>query len=149
MASYLFWPKLRRDIERFVAHYTTCQKPKPRLNPLGLYMPLPVPSSQWEDISMDFVLWLLSTKKGRDSIFIVVDKFSKLANFIPCHQTDDATHVAYLFICEVVHLHGVSNTIVSNWDIKFVSHFWKTLWAKLGTKLLFSTTCYPQTDGPT
>ena len=55
LATHFFWPKMRWDVERFVAHYTTCQKAKSRLNPHGLYMPLPIPSVPWEDISMDFV----------------------------------------------------------------------------------------------
>ncbi|KAK9740541.1 hypothetical protein RND81_03G043200 [Saponaria officinalis] len=82
-------------------------------------MPLPVPIRPWDDVSMDFIVALPRTQRGKDSIMVIV------------------------------HLHGIPKTIVSDRDSKFLSYFWKTLWRKVGTKLLFSTSHHPQTDGQT
>ncbi|KAK1630970.1 hypothetical protein QYE76_005285 [Lolium multiflorum] len=112
LADHFYWPKMRRDVDRYVKRCITCNKSKSKLKPH-------------------------------------VDRFSKMSHFIACHKSDDASHIANLFFREIVRLHGVPKTIVSDRDVKFMSYFWKTLWGKLGTKLLFSTTCHPQTDGQT
>ncbi|KAG8649298.1 hypothetical protein MANES_08G133801v8 [Manihot esculenta] len=88
---------MRKNVEKVCASFIACRHAKSKSMAHGLYMPLPVPSSHWMDIFMDFVLGLPRTKHGRDSIFVVVDKFSKMTHFIPCHKIDDAINVADLF----------------------------------------------------
>nr|GEX65991.1 RNA-directed DNA polymerase [Tanacetum cinerariifolium] len=77
---------------------------------------------------------------------VVVDRFSKMAHFVPC---SNASQVAMLYFSKIVKLHGIPKTFTSNRDVKSVSHFWRTLWRRLGSKLQFSSSHHPQTDGQT
>ena len=103
----------------------------------------------WQEVSLDFVLGLPRTRKQQDLILVVVDRFSKMAHFLPCAKTTDAPHTARIFFNEIVHLHDIPRYIVSDRDVRLTSSFWKTLWHLMGTTLQFSTAFHPQTDGQT
>eukprot|EP00253_Pinus_taeda_P005316 PITA_05316 len=98
---------------------------------------------------MDFIIGLPKSKKGNDSIMVVVDKLSKSAHFIPVQSTCRAAQVANIFMQNIFRLHGFPKTIISDRDVKFTSAFWRTLFEGLGTQLNFSTAYHPQTDGQT
>jgi hypothetical protein len=134
---------------KFVNRCRMCQHAKEKIKNTGLYQPLSISERPWDAISMDFVLGLPRTERGFDSIFVVVDKFSNMAHIIPFQKTSDVTHVANLFFKEVVKLHGQPKSIVSDRDTKFVGHFWRTPWKKLGTNFSFNSAYHPQTDGKT
>ena len=105
---------MKRDVERFCGKCVTCRQANSKVQPYGLSTPLPIPSAPWTDVLMDFVLGLPRSRQGQDSIFVVVDRFSKMTHFIPCHKKDYASNIADLFFREIVKLHGMPRTNVSD-----------------------------------
>jgi hypothetical protein len=142
-----FWPGMGTDVKRFVDICRICQHTKGKRKNKGLYQPLPIPERSWDAVNMNFILGFPRTQRGFDSIFVVVDIFSNMAHFIPCQKTNDVTHIANLFFKEVVRLHGLPKSIVSDRDTKFVGHLWRTLWKNLGINLSFISAYHPHTDG--
>jgi hypothetical protein len=149
LSESYFWPGMWSEVKKFVDRCRICQYSKGRKQNAGFYQPLPIPEKPCDEISMDFVLGLPRKQRGHDSIFVVVERFSKMAHFIPCQKTSDATHIANLFFKEIVQLHGLPKSIVSDRDTKFIGNFRRTLWKKLGTNLMFSSAYHPQMDGQT
>ena len=147
VSNFYFWPKMQHDVKKFVEGCRVCKHAKGRIHNIGLYQPLPIPARPWDSVSMDFVLGLPRTQRGHDSIYVVVDRFFETTHFIACKKNNDATNISNLFFSEIVKLHGFPLSIVSDRDTKFVGHFWRTLWKKLGTNLSFSSAYHPQTDG--
>ena len=149
MECQFYWPGLKRGVAKIVGQCRTCQLAKHRKQNTGLYTPLPMPDHLWQDVSMDFVLGLPRTFRKHDSILVVVDRFSKMAHFLPCSKTSDASMIAKLYFDEIVKLYGLPKTIVFDRDVCSMSYFWKTLWHLVGTKLKFSTAFHPQSDNQT
>lgn len=96
---------------------------------------------------MDFVIGLPRTPSGKNSIWVIIDRLTKSAHFLPISNTDTLGSLTRLYVKEIVHLHGIPNSIVSDRDPRFTSHFWKSLSTALGTKLKFSSAYHPQIDG--
>ena len=132
-----FWSSMRNEVEGFVERCRVCQVSKGKATNTELYMPLPILTQPWTDISVDFVLGLPRTQRGNYSIYVVVDRLSKMVHVIPCKNNTEVVHVAQLFFREIYHLHGFPLSIVSDRDTRFLSHFWHILWKMVNTQLDF------------
>ena len=108
---------------------------------------LEIPVRKWDDIAMDFVTKLPKTPKGYDTIWVITDRLTKSAHFLPIKETYPMERLARLYIDEIVMTHGVPLSIVSDRDSRFTSKFWKSLQRELGRQLKMSTADHPQTDG--
>ncbi|KAL0561560.1 hypothetical protein IC582_001994 [Cucumis melo] len=143
-----WWRNMKREVAEFVSRCLVCQQVKaPRQKPAGLLQPLSIPEWKWENVSMDFITGLPRTLRGFTVIWVVVDRLTKSAHFVPGKSTYTASKWAQLYMSEIVRLHGVPVSIVSDRDARFTSKFWKGLQAAMGTRLDFSTAFHPQTDG--
>jgi IS30 family transposase len=107
-----------------------------------------IPEWKWE-VGMDFIVGLPRTQKGYDSIWVIVDRLTKVAHFIPVKTKYTGVQLATLYMEKIVCLHGVPKKIVSDRGTQFTSHFWQTVHESFGIKLNFSIAYHPQTDGQT
>ena len=139
---------MKKDIAEFVAKCLTYQQVKiEHQRPAGLLQSLPIPVWKWEHITMDFVVGFPRCTRGFDSIWVIMDRLTKSAHFLPVKATYSTDKYAKLYMDEIIKLRGGPVSIVSDRDPKFTSRFWVSLQTSLGTSLKFSTAFHPQTDG--
>jgi hypothetical protein len=145
-----WWVGMKKEVAEYVAICDICQRVKAEhQRPAGLLQPMKIPEWKWEEVGMDFIVGLPRTKSGYDSIWVIVDRLTKVAHFLPVKTTYRGPTLAELYMERIVCLHGVPKKIVSDRGTQFTSHFWEQVHTSLGTKLNFSTAYHPQTDGQT
>jgi hypothetical protein len=148
LKPHYWWPTMKIDVATYVAKCVTCSRVKAQhQKPYGNLEPLPVPMGKWDDLTMDFVTKLPKTKKGHDMIWVIVDRLTKSAHFIAARESWSMEKLAETYVKEIVKVHGVPLSIVSDRDSRFTSKFWQGMHEQMGTKLCLSTAYHPQTDG--
>ena len=149
LADNLYWVGMQRSVRDFVRACDVCQRQKyAATTPGGLLQPLPIPNAIWEDLSLDFITGLPKSR-GYEAVLVVVDRLSKYSHFILLKHPYTAKSIAELFVKEIVRLHGIPKTLISDRDLLFVSNFWLELFRLHGTKLQMRSAYHPETDGQT
>ena len=142
-----WWPRLRHFVTDYVRSCDTCcRSKKPRHHPYGLLQPMPIPENPWKSISLDFITDL-PPSKGFDSILTVVDRFTKMAHFLPCTKTITSQETADLLMREVFRHHGLPDDIISDRGPQFISKFWRHMFKLLYTSCKLSSGYHPETNG--
>lgn len=143
-----WWRGMRRDVALFVSRCLTCQQVKAEhQRPAGPLQPLPLAEWKWDFVAMDFVRGLPKAPQGKDGMWVIIDRLTKSAHFLPVRHTDTTLNLCNLYIREIVRIHGIPLSIVSDRDPLFTSKFWESFQLAMDTKLDMSTAFHPQTDG--
>ncbi|KAL4586656.1 hypothetical protein LXL04_011298 [Taraxacum kok-saghyz] len=149
LAAHIYWIGMTKSIKAYVQACDACQRYKnSTLAPAGLLQPLPIPSAIWDDISLDFITGLPKSKRY-EIVLVVVDRLSKYCHFIPLKHPLTARLLAEIFVKEIIRLHGIPKTILSDRDPLFLSKFWTEIFKLQGSKLKFSSAYHPEIDGQT
>ncbi|KAL4323589.1 hypothetical protein GQ457_11G020340 [Hibiscus cannabinus] len=143
-----WWIGMKKDVAEYVSTCLACQMVKAEHQvPSGLLQPIQIPQWKWDRVTMDFVTGLPMTQRHHDAIWVIVDRLTKTAHFLPVRVDFTLERLARLYIAEIIRLHGVPTSIISDRDPRFTSGFWEAFQTALGTKLHLSTAFHPQTDG--
>ncbi|GJW13794.1 putative reverse transcriptase domain-containing protein [Tanacetum coccineum] len=128
MKKLYWWPNMKADIATYVSKCLTCAKVKAEhQRPSGLLVQPKIPEWKWDNITMDFVTKLPKSSQGYDTIWVIVDRLTKSAIFVPMRETDPMDKLARMYLKEVVTRHGIPLSIICDRDPRFASNFWRSL----------------------
>ena len=143
-----YWSGKKRHVGDFIRRCLTCQQVKAEhQKPARQLQPLEVVEWKWEHVTMDFVTHLPRTPRRHDAVWVIMDRLTKSTHFLATRMTFILEELCRLYIREIVLLHGVPMSIVSDKDPRFTAHFWKSFQKAIGTQFTMSTTFHPHTDG--
>jgi len=144
LRQFYWWPNMKAEIATYVGKFLTCAKVKVEYQkPSGLLQHPEIPKWKWERFTMEFITKLPKTATGLDTIWVIVDRLTKSAHFLPIKETDKMEKLTRTYIKEIVRMHGVPISIISDRHSRFTSRFWQSLQTSLGTQLGMSTTYHP------
>ena len=135
---------MKKDVAEFMAKCSTCQQVKiEHQKPSGSMQEFTIPTWKWEEVNMEFMMGLPRTYHQHDSVWFIVDRITKLAYFLPVRTSYSVEDYDKLYIRELVRLHGVPLSVISDRGTQFTSHFWKAFQKGLGTQIHLSTAFHP------
>ncbi|GJW18346.1 putative reverse transcriptase domain-containing protein, partial [Tanacetum coccineum] len=142
-----WWPNMKADIAAYVSKCLTCARVKAEhQSPSGMLVQLAIPEWKWDNITMDFITKLPKSSQGFDTIWVIVDRLTKSAHFLPIRENDPLDKLARLYLNRIVARHGIPASIICDRDGRFTSNFWKSFQKALGTDISMSTAYHPKTD---
>ncbi|GBG90333.1 hypothetical protein CBR_g50581 [Chara braunii] len=148
LVQQFWWPSMLDDAKKYVKTFQVCQRDKPRTPaPLELLKPLPIPAGPGQSVSMDFMDTLVTSKNGKQHIFVIVDRFTKYARLIVMPETARTEHVIKLFMDNWVRDFALPKTIVSDRDVWFTSEMWSKAVEQMGSQLQVTSGNHPEANG--
>ncbi|GJT57190.1 putative reverse transcriptase domain-containing protein [Tanacetum coccineum] len=147
MKKLYWWPNMKADIATYVSKCLTCARVKAEhQRPSGLLVQPEIPEWKWDNITMDFITKLPRSSQGFDTIWVIVDRLTKSAHFLPIRENDPLDKLARLYLNRIVARHGIPASIICDRDGRFTSNFWRSFQKALGTDISMSTAYHPETD---
>ncbi|GJX33842.1 putative reverse transcriptase domain-containing protein [Tanacetum coccineum] len=148
MKKLYWWPNMKADIATYVSKCLTCARVKAEhQRPSGLLVQPAIPEWKWDNIMMDFITKLPKSSQGFDTIWVIVDRLTKSAHFLPIRENDPLDKLARLYLNRIVARYEIPESIICDRDGRFTSNFWKSFQKDLGTDISMSTAYHPETDG--